>query len=427
MEARAGETCDASADRTALGLPRELCCPKCGEKERFYRDGLRYLKDGRVVQRWLCRNCGFRFSETKLNHRNMLERFETVHRQNLKTTTCFTINRRVSVPKNGTKNSAKAVQALKQTEKKQQRTAGVTEKTSKTDLKGKIVEFLWWMKKEGYSDQTIIGRSQILKRLVKLGADLLNPASVKAVIAQQKHWSQGRKANVVYAYSLFAKWANIEWKPPKISVPEKLPFIPLEREIDDLIAGCPKHVAVALQIAKETGARIGEIFRLKWTDIDFESKTLRITPEKGSHARIFRMSNKLIAMLNSLPKTGKRILSRYRNVRSMSRTFQKKRKRIAHKFGNPRLLQISFHTLRHWKATMEYYKTKDILHVMQVLGHKNIKNTLIYTHLAKNIGVEEDEYISKVAKTVEEVRSLVEAGFEYVCEIDGFKVFRKRK
>ena len=76
---------------------------------------------------------------------------------------------------------------------------------------------------------------------------------------------------------------------------------------------------------------------------------------------------------------------------------------------------------------MEYYRTKDILHVMQVLGHKNIKNTLIYTHLVKNLGQEEDGYISKVARNVEEVRSLVEAGFEYVCEVDGFKVFRKRK
>ena len=76
---------------------------------------------------------------------------------------------------------------------------------------------------------------------------------------------------------------------------------------------------------------------------------------------------------------------------------------------------------------MEYYRTKDILHVMQVLGHKNIKNTLIYTHLVKNLGQEEDEYISKVARNVEEVRSLVEAGFEYLCEVDGFKVFRKRK
>jgi len=30
---------------------------------------------------------------------------------------------------------------------------------------------------------------------------------------------------------------------------------------------------------------------------------------------------------------------------------------------------------------MEYHKTKDILHVMQMLGHKNIMNTLKYTQL----------------------------------------------
>jgi len=38
-------------------------------------------------------------------------------------------------------------------------------------------------------------------------------------------------------------------------------------------------------------------------------------------------------------------------------------------------MQIHFHTFRHWKATMEYHKTKAILHVMKVLGHKNINNT----------------------------------------------------
>ena len=139
------------------------------------------------------------------------------------------------------------------------------------------------------------------------------------------------------------------------------------------------------------------------------------------------MSNKLIQMLNALPKETERVLSRYKNVRSLRRTFEKQRKKVAFKLGNPRLLRITFHTIRHWKATMEYYRTKDILHVMQVLGHKNIKNTLIYTHLVKNLGQEEDEYVSKVARNVEEVRSLVEAGFEYVCEVDGFKVFRKRK
>jgi site-specific recombinase XerC len=57
--------------------------------------------------------------------------------------------------------------------------------------------------------------------------------------------------------------------------------------------------------------------------------------------------------------------------------------------------QITFKTLGHFKATMEYHRTKDILHVMSLLGHKNIRNTLVYTHLVK---FENDEWICRVAK-----------------------------
>jgi integrase len=86
---------------------------------------------------------------------------------------------------------------------------------------------------------------------------------------------------------------------------------------------------------------------------------------------------------------------------------------------------ITFHTLRHWKATMEYHKTKDILHVMQLLGHKRIQNTLKYTQLVKFN--EQEEYICKAAKTTDEAKELIESGFEYVCEMEGIKLFRKRK
>ncbi|MGD0977760.1 MAG: methyltransferase domain-containing protein [Candidatus Bathyarchaeia archaeon] len=50
--------------------------------------------------------------------------------------------------------------------------------------------------------------------------------------------------------------------------------------------------------------------------------------------------------------------------------------------------KIHFYTLRHWKATMEYHRTKDILYVMKLLGHKNIANTLIYTQLVEFEGYE---------------------------------------
>jgi hypothetical protein len=38
-----------------------------------------------------------------------------------------------------------------------------------------------------------------------------------------------------------------------------------------------------------------------------------------------------------------------------------------------------------------------------------------------------DSYYSKTAQTIKEARKLVEAGFEFVCETDGLKLFSKSK
>jgi hypothetical protein len=72
--------------------------------------------------------------------------------------------------------------------------------------------------------------------------------------------------------------------------------------------------------------------------------------------------------------------------------------------------------LRRYKATTEYHKTIDIFHVMRLFGHKNIRNTLVYTQL---IDFKEDDDACRVAKTVEEARELIEAGFEFVCDFEG--------
>jgi len=113
-----------------------------------------------------------------------------------------------------------------------------------------------------------------------------------------------------------------------------------------------------------------------------------------------------------------------RSVRNQRRIFQRQRKRVAAKLHNPRIENITFHTFRHWKATMEYHKTKDILYVMKLLGHRSISNTLVYTQL---IAFKDDEYVSKVATSTDEACKLVEAGFEHVCEINENHIFRKRK
>ncbi len=107
------------------------------------------------------------------------------------------------------------------------------------------------------------------------------------------------------------------------------------------------------------------------------------------------------------------------------RNYEKQRRHLAEKLGNPRLNQIKMHSFRYWKATYEYRKTKDILYVMRLLGHKSIQNTLRYTQLV-DWGTETD-YVCKVAQTIEEASQLITDGFDYVTDMNGVKLFRRRK
>ena len=53
---------------------------------------------------------------------------------------------------------------------------------------------------------------------------------------------------------------------------------------------------------------------------------------------------------------------------------------------------------------------------------------MLYIHVAKAIfQSSNDEFHVSVARTVEEARKLVEVDFEYSTEINGAKIFRKRK
>ncbi|MGQ9551643.1 MAG: tyrosine-type recombinase/integrase [Candidatus Bathycorpusculaceae bacterium] len=159
-----------------------------------------------------------------------------------------------------------------------------------------------------------------------------------------------RKANAVKAYTSFLKMAGGTWQPPICRDVRKLPFIPLEREIDDLAASCNRYIAAFLRMGKETGARAGEIYNLKWSDIDFERQTTRVAAEKNSNQRIFKMSNTLTAMLQKLPRDNNYVFHYYGMLNHLRRSFQRCRKRAAFKLGNPRLLQITFHTLRHGRG-----------------------------------------------------------------------------
>ena len=450
----------------SLGQPPKYPkCPECGS-ERVWRDGIRYLSNGSSVQRWLCRSCGYRFSEPNVkfnipsqigkalkprdNHHEARvpaldfatqkalndpsfslrenvashdkSQFSTAEKA-LNSLSFYYRKRRVRASKDEAKNLvSKAVALAEEKTLSQKWDAGATETSYvETEIKGKLLEYAWWLKKQGYADSTIERRSRLLKVLFVRGANLYDPESVKETITRQ-NWSESGKHLAIEAYSCFLRMIGGSWNPPITRTVEKLPFIPTEQELDSLIAAVGGKLTVFLRLLKETGMRAGEAWFLKWMDIDFENGTVRVTPEKGSNPRAFKLSPTLLAMLNRMDKKSEWLFKSWK-LNNMRRTFERVRNQLAVKLCNPRLKMVTFHTFRHWKATMEYAKTKDILHVMRMLGHKNIKNTLRYTQL---INFKEDEFTCKTAKTVQEAALLIEAGYEYVCEIEGVKLFRKR-
>jgi len=393
-----------------LSVPR---CPNCS-CSKVWRDGLRETRNG-YVQRYICRDCGYRFSISEGS-----DPIQKVQRQILNCDPGYPSKCRVRVADGAMVNLA---EVESRTEKQ---AAGAT-KLSEIEVKGKIVEFAWWMKKEGYAEPSVKGRVAILKALVKRGANLCDPESVKQTISEAKTWSNGHKRNAVYAYSLFAAMEGITWKPPKYERPEKFPFIPTGQEIDQLISTCGKKIGVFLQGLKETGADPGELWRLRWIDVDLSARTVTINyPVKGHNPRIIKVSQEFINRLNTLPRGNERVFSGCMDA--MYVNFWLQRKTATRKFNNQRLMKITFTTFRHWKGTMEYHRTKDILHVQRLLGHKDIRNTMIYINLEQAIFNESDDQCHvKVARNLEEACKLAAAGFDKFTEIEGVQIFRKRK
>jgi integrase len=284
--------------------------------------------------------------------------------------------------------------------------------------------YAWQMKKDGRSPETIETAIQRLTRLTQQ-CNIEDPEDVKAQLANSNQ-AISTKKNIASIYNQYLTYNGKTWNRPHWKQQAPPPFIPTEEELDTLInAGRPK-TACLLQSLKETGARIGEMLLVKWTDIDTQRRTISITPEKGSNPRILPISPKLIDMLNQIPHNNEHVFPTIQHSKRV--TFTNLRKRTAKKLGNPRLLKIHFHTFRHWKGTMEYHKTKDIIHVQHVLGQKDIENTMIYINLDQALfNTQSDEWTCKATNDLNEAKQLIETGFEYVCDMNGYSLYRKRK
>jgi len=454
-----------SAQTPPAQPPIQPKCPEC-TSQKVWKDGVRSTRDG-DIQRWLCRACGYRFSQpnVKVNISSQIgERLESgknylnsrvgsinfmvkkafnnsplslcedvaSHKsssvstveKHLNSLPFYNRKRQVCASEGEAKNLATSETRI------QEKAAGATTRTlDEATIKGKLVEFAFFLKKQGYKLSTIRKSSECIQNLVHHGAniDLFNPEKIKEIIAEQSNWGDGYKANITIAYTHFLRMHGMTWDPPKYTIPNNLPWIPLEQELDTLIKSTGKKTSIFLQGLKETGADPGELQAIEWIDVNPQARTITLNkPVKGHRPRIIEVSKELIERLNLLPRKSERVFQG--KVHSLQKNFLNQRKIAVRKFSNPRLLKIVFTTFRHWKATMEYHKTKDILWVMKLLGHKTLKSTLVYIDLEKAIFKEtNDEFTVKVAETLDEACKLLEVGFEYITDMEGKKIFRKRK
>ena len=370
-------------------------CPNCHNKKNW-KAGVRHTIDG-DVQRFLCCNCGFRFSK-KSNIEYKLNR-----------------DRQLCVLK-----EAKKLDTTTETKT-------VAGENDQLEVKGKLLQFAFYCQKEGMKPATTRTFNSAIQRIAKT-ADINNPESVKEALAKMRV-TENTKVSYCVAYTVFLKFQGKSWCAPRYKYRQKLPpFLPNEDEINDLIAGCGTKTATLLQLMKETGMRIGECLSLTWICVNFEKNVITLTDaEKGSLPRVFRVSTKLLGMVGRLSRGTEKIFGDMKRTSAES-CFRVSRKRIAKKLSNPRIAKIHFHLIRHWFGTMLYHKTKDMDYVRRQLGHRNIMNTQIYVNMEQAFFAEgNDDYTVKVASTVEEATTLIEVGFEYVTDMDGKKLFRKRK
>jgi integrase len=291
-----------------------------------------------------------------------------------------------------------------------------------------------WMKKNAYEDTTTKRVAKLLRQLAR-NTDFNNPEAIKTYVAN-KQVGNSMKENLIEAYDLYIHYkCNVprrqktQWNKPFYQRYDKLPKIPQEQKIDLIIAKCEIRMKLFLSMSKDMGTRPVELTWLKLQDINLQNGIVNITGAKHTVGRIGKLKPQTLEMLKAYA-TRKNLNQDARifptKPEYICRLYNKIRNRLANELKDPTIKQIRLYDFRHWKATMEYHKTKDLLHVKALLGHKDLRTTLRYTQLIETLA--NDEYHCKATTNTAEATNLIENGFEYVATTpDALMLFRKRK
>jgi len=173
---------------------------------------------------------------------------------------------------------------------------------------------------------------------------------------------------------------------PKRSHSAKKKIIPYDSTITMLLNATEEHSddRDLLLVLLYSFARIGEVLRLKWEDVNFEQKVLTKYTRKtkgGTYDPIpIKMNKDLFDIMHARFETKSQNTWVFYNSKTKTCFTNKSRlmPKLCKKIEIP---TIGFHTLRHYMASLlSNDPDVSIKTIQSVLGHKSSKTTEIYIH-----------------------------------------------
>ena len=160
--------------------------------------------------------------------------------------------------------------------------------------------------------------------------------------------------------------------------PGRLRYLKSE-EVVALLNACANHTRPIVVTALHTGMRKGEILNLKWVDVDLRNRKITVINSKNNESRVIPINQTLHKELSNLFRNtnGEYVFPNREGLPfgHIQRSFSSALKRA-------KIEDFRFHDLRHTFGSYMVMQGVDLRTVQQVMGHKDIKMTMRYSHLS---------------------------------------------
>ena len=131
-------------------------------------------------------------------------------------------------------------------------------------------------------------------------------------------------------------------------------------------------------LAITTGARKGELTKLRWNDIDFERRTAYVSTSKNGQPKVLPLTDSVIKELQLFNKNDSSLIFESKVKENVAYCFTKPWKKA---LEDAEIKDFRFHDLRHSCASYLAQSGASLLEIADVLGHKQISVTKRYAHL----------------------------------------------